>query len=50
MANKADTPKTGQPTVNATKWYHCPMHVDMESMKPGKCPKCGMDYVPFEKK
>ncbi|HEY3378933.1 MAG TPA: efflux RND transporter periplasmic adaptor subunit [Armatimonadota bacterium] len=50
MAHKADTAKTGQPTDNATKWYHCPMHVDMESTKPGKCPKCGMDYVPFEKK
>lgn len=41
---------TGQPTSEASKWYHCPMHVDMESDKPGKCPKCGMDYVEFQKK
>ena len=41
---------TGQPTSEAKKWYHCPMHVDMESNKPGKCPKCGMAYVQFEKK
>jgi len=38
------------PTADATKWYHCPMHLEMESTKPGKCPKCGMDYVPFKKK
>lgn len=41
---------TGQPTADAKKWYHCPMHVDMESPRPGKCPKCGMDYVVFDKK
>jgi RND family efflux transporter MFP subunit len=40
----------GQPTKVAAKWYHCPMHLDMESNKPGQCPKCGMDYVVFEKK
>ncbi len=43
-------PTTGRPTADTTKWYHCPMHVDMESTKPGKCSKCGMDYVVFEKK
>lgn len=48
--NGEKKPITGQPTANATKWYHCPMHVDMESPKPGKCPKCEMDYVPFQKK
>lgn len=40
---------TGVPTADATKWYHCPMHFDMESNAPGKCPKCGMDYVLFAK-
>lgn len=43
------TSATGRPTTDTTKWYHCPMHVDMESTKPGKCSKCGMDYVVFEK-
>jgi len=23
--------------------YVCPMHADVKSEKPGKCPKCGMD-------
>lgn len=26
--------------------YVCPMHPDVTSDKPGKCPKCGMDLVP----
>ena len=25
--------------------YTCPMHRDVVSDKPGKCPKCGMDLV-----
>ena len=27
--------------------YHCPMHPDYISDRPGKCPICGMDLVPF---
>jgi FtsP/CotA-like multicopper oxidase with cupredoxin domain len=26
--------------------YTCPMHPDVKSDKPGKCPRCGMDLVP----
>jgi hypothetical protein len=26
--------------------YQCPMHPEVISTKPGKCPKCGMDLVP----
>lgn len=26
-----------------SKTYTCPMHADVKSDKPGKCPKCGMD-------
>lgn len=26
--------------------YVCPMHSEVSSDKPGKCPKCGMDLVP----
>lgn len=33
------------PQVHAKQHYYCPMHVDMVSDKPGKCPKCGMDYI-----
>lgn len=25
--------------------YFCPMHPDVTSNKPGKCPKCGMDLT-----
>ena len=30
--------------------YTCPMHPEVTSDKPGKCPKCGMDLVKVEKK
>lgn len=30
--------------------YHCPMHPDYQSDKPGDCPICGMRLVPMEKK
>lgn len=29
----------------ATMDYHCPMHPEVTSDKPGKCRKCGMDLV-----
>ncbi|RPJ61850.1 MAG: hypothetical protein EHM24_26245, partial [Acidobacteria bacterium] len=29
--------------------YHCPMHPDYVSDKPGDCPICGMRLVPIEK-
>jgi RND family efflux transporter MFP subunit len=30
----------------AKQLYTCPMHPDVISDQPGKCPKCGMDMVP----
>lgn len=41
-------------SINSTKkhsisaHYTCPMHPEVTSDKPGKCPKCGMDLVPVE--
>ena len=32
----------------AKQLYTCPMHPDVISDKPGKCPKCGMDLVPWK--
>jgi hypothetical protein len=32
-------------TKPATLVYTCPMHPEVISDKPGKCPKCGMDLV-----
>ena len=33
-----------------TMMYMCPMHPDVTSTEPGKCPKCGMDLVKSKKK
>jgi hypothetical protein len=39
---KNKTPKTDS---TAKKVYTCPMHPEVISNKPGKCPICGMDLV-----
>jgi hypothetical protein len=43
---------TGQPEGAAAKpaatLWTCPMHPEVISDKPGKCPKCGMTLVPKE--
>ena len=31
---------------NADTLYTCPMHPEVISHEPGKCPKCGMTLVP----
>ncbi len=33
---------------SAKQKYYCPMHPEVVSDEPGKCPKCGMDLVPMD--
>lgn len=34
----------------AAREYTCPMHPEVRTREPGKCPKCGMTLVPVEPK
>jgi len=44
--------KTGNkvlpPQEKLQAYYTCPMHPEVQSNEPGKCPKCGMDLVKKE--
>ena len=40
--------KTHKQRIEKVK-YSCPMHSEVTSKKPGKCPKCGMDLVKTKK-
>jgi len=50
----SDCQSQGASTIKAdnlavkTAVYVCPMHPEVQSDKPGKCPKCGMDLVKNE--
>jgi Cu(I)/Ag(I) efflux system membrane fusion protein len=39
-------PSAAERPAAAPTIYTCPMHPDVQSPKPGKCPKCGMDLMP----
>jgi Cu(I)/Ag(I) efflux system membrane fusion protein len=44
------TPASGHPTAPTATVYSCPMHPEVTSPMPGKCPKCGMDLQPTPKR
>lgn len=49
QAGVAAAPKTNSlpsPKLETKQLYTCPMHPEVISDKPGKCPKCEMDLVP----
>ena len=41
----AQTKPSKHDSTRQTTSYTCPMHSDVVSDKPGKCPKCGMTLV-----
>ena len=43
--NTVQTNKQQKKTVSEKVVYTCPMHPEVLTDKPGKCPKCGMDMV-----
>jgi RND family efflux transporter MFP subunit len=45
--SSAAPPAPAAKTERQIKAYHCPMHPEVVSDKPGKCPKCGMDLTPI---
>jgi len=48
MTDSVQMDKMNEYEKAGPKVYTCPMHPEVISDKPGKCPKCGMDLVPSE--
>ena len=38
----------GEPSDGATAGYACPMHPEVRSDRPDRCPKCGMKLIPLQ--
>ena len=46
--NSTDNTATEETTVAKTGTYTCSMHPEVQSGKPGDCPKCGMALIKKE--
>ena len=44
-ATPATSSSASTSSPDSEKIYTCPMHPEVQSATPGKCPKCGMDLV-----
>jgi CopA family copper-resistance protein len=42
---KKDEPADSSPLNEQAQLYTCPMHPEVQSNQPGKCPKCGMTLI-----
>lgn len=45
----AQSLRVADPAAQAAARYSCPMHPEVKSDQPGKCPKCGMHLEPVAK-
>ncbi len=43
-------PQTILSAQGEIEYWTCPMHPDVKTGEPGKCPECGMDLIPVMKK
>jgi PBP1b-binding outer membrane lipoprotein LpoB len=48
MNQAAKNESSNSQTTTEKVVYTCPMHPEVQSDKPGSCPKCGMDLVKRE--
>jgi hypothetical protein len=48
FAQTSPAPSPAVTVSPAGQKYTCPMHEEVVQDKPGKCPKCGMNFVPKE--
>jgi multidrug efflux pump subunit AcrA (membrane-fusion protein) len=49
-ASGASASSGAEPPASPATVYSCPMHPDVTSPTPGKCPKCGMELQPMPKR
>jgi hypothetical protein len=45
-SQEVPSPPSAERRAPSAKPFYCPMHKEVQSDRPGKCPRCGMDLVP----